>query len=1078
MPDHAAALAESLRREIRGEVRFDSSARALYATDGSNYRQVPIGVVIPRDAGDVLATISVCREFGAPLLCRGGGTSLAGQCCNVAVVLDFSKYMSKIIEIDPVRRIARVQPGVVLDHLRNAAEKFNLTFAPDPATHDRCTIGGMVGNNSCGVHSVMAGKTDDNIEELEVVLYDGTRLKVGQGLIEACNDDARVGTDALVRPGGAELSRRSNDRIHQIRSSLKQIAAQYSTLIRTKFPNIPRRVSGYNLNWLLPENNFHVARALVGSEGTCATVLEATCRLVESPPERVLAVIAYPDIFQCADRVPEIMQHRPIGLEGFDDLLVRYTRAKGINSEGLALLPEGGGWLMVEFGGRTLSEAEAQALTLMAALNRGPHPPTIRLYSGVQAKRIWEVRESALGVTSHVPGDSPKWEGWEDAAVSPENLGSYLRDLRKLMADFHYQGSLYGHFGHACVHTRINFDLQSKEGIAKFRQFVESAADLVVGYGGSLSGEHGDGQARAELWPKMFGPELMEAFRQFKTIWDPDWKMNPGKLIGLPGNAPNKLDENLRLGAGYSPWEPKTIFQFPEDHGSLSHATLRCVGVGKCRRAEGGVMCPSYRVTQEEEHSTRGRAHLLWEMTQNPNREDAIIQDGWRSQEVKDSLDLCLSCKGCKSDCPVGVDVATYKAEFLSHYYQGRLRPLNHYAFANIDLFARAASAIPGVINLATQLPILRDLAKLIAGIPHQRRIPPFAPETFKQWFVKTCRGGRIRPPREAKRASKTLSWESGASAHAGLGWRSASSAAMSPSYSERASAPEVLLWPDTFNNYFHPYTARAAVEVLQTAGYRVLIPRAHLCCGRPLYDFGLLDRAQSLLLEILDSLEPEIEAGIPIVGLEPSCVAVFRDELLNLFPHDERAKKLSRQTFLLSEFLERELSANSTPVPLPQLNRKALLHGHCHHKSIMKMSAEESLLRRLGVDFQSPAPGCCGMAGSFGFERDKYEVSAAIGEFELLPAIRSAPKDWLIVADGFSCREQIAQMTDRRALHLAEVLQMALEPDLQSADPYPESALARQHETEVRSSMQKSALGLGALAAGAFLIWEITRNH
>jgi FAD/FMN-containing dehydrogenase/Fe-S oxidoreductase len=1050
MPDHATGLAQSLRAQIRGEVRFDSSARALYATDGSNYRQVPIGVVIPRDADDVLAAISVCREFEAPLLCRGGGTSLAGQCCNVAVVLDFSKYMSKILEIDPARRIARVQPGVVLDHLRNAAEKFNLTFAPDPATHDRCTIGGMIGNNSCGVHSVMAGKTDDNIEELEVVLYDGTRLTLGENRIRESHD-ARVGTGAPVQPalserseskgpGGAEVSRRnSSDRATQIRISLQQIAAQYATLIRTKFPNIPRRVSGYNLNHLLPENNFHIARALVGSEGTCATVLEATCRLVQSPPERVLAVIAYPDIFQCADRVPEIMQHRPIGLEGFDDLLVRYTRAKGRNSEGLALLPEGGGWLMVEFGGQTLSEAEAQALTLMAALNRSVHPPTIRLYSGAQAKRIWDIRESALGVTSHVPGDSPKWEGWEDAAVSPENLGSYLRDLRKLMADFHYEGSLYGHFGHACVHTRVDFDLQSKEGIAKFRQFVEAAADLVVGYGGSLSGEHGDGQARAELWPKMFGPELMEAFRKFKTIWDPGWKMNPGKLIGPPGETPNKLDENLRLGAGYSPWEPKTIFQFPEDHGSLAHATLRCVGVGKCRRAEDGVMCPSYRVTQEEEHSTRGRAHLLWEMTQR-DRDDAPIRDGWRSQEVKDSLDLCLSCKGCKSDCPVGVDVATYKAEFLSHYYEGRRRPLNHYAFANIDLFARAASAIPGVINLSTQLPILRDLAKRIAGIPPQRHIPPFASETFKQWFW-----------RRQQRNSANCD-------------------------SENDSMPEVLLWPDTFNNYFHPSTARAAVEVLEAAGYRVLIPRAHLCCGRPLYDFGLLDRAQALLLEILDTLEPEIEAGLPIIGLEPSCVAVFRDELLNLFPKDARAQKLSRQTFLLSEFLEREL--NSAIAPLPQLNRKALLHGHCHHKSIMKMSAEESLLRRLGVDFQSPAPGCCGMAGSFGFERDKYEISAAIGELELLPAVRSAPADWLIIADGFSCREQIAQMTDRRALHLAEVLQMALDPSLQSASPYPESAITVQHESQIRNSMQKSALGLGALAAAAFFAWRSASNH
>ncbi len=548
-----------------------------------------------------------------------------------------------------------------------------------------------------------------------------------------------------------------------------------------------------------------------------------------------------------------------------------------MNSEGLALLPAGAGWLMVEFGAQTLPGAEMQAQSLIDALRRSPNPPDIRLYSGTRAKRIWDIRESSLGATSHVPGEPLNWEGWEDAAVAPEKLGGYLRDLRKMMADFNYKGSLYGHFGHACVHTRLNFDLQSKEGIAKFRKFAEEAADLVISYGGSLSGEHGDGQSRAELLPKMFGSELMEAFRKFKSAWDPDWKMNPGKVIGLPGETPNKLDANLRLGPDYAPWQPQTHFQFPEDHGSLSHAALRCVGVGKCRREvtgkEGGVMCPSWRVTHEEEHSTRGRAHLLWEMTQDPAREDAIIHDRWRSEEVKHSLDLCLACKGCKSDCPVSVDVATYKAEFLSHYYQGRVRPLNNYAFGNIDLWASLASNAPGLANLATQLPFLRDIAKRIAGIPHQRRIPPFAPETFKQWFFRTNpAGGPFKPA-------------------FGLSGDSNRSITQSPD----DSMPAVLLWADTFNNYFLPSTAKAAVEVLETAGFRVLVPRANLCCGRPLYDFGMLDRAEALLLEILDQLEPEIEAGIPVVGLEPSCVAVFRDELINLFPHDARAQALSK---------------------------------------------------------------------------------------------------------------------------------------------------------------------------------------
>ena len=981
----AASLEAALRRHLRGEVRFDSGSRALYATDGSNYRQVPIGIVVPRDTEDVLAAVALCREHHAPLLARGGGTSLAGQCCNVAVVLDFSKYMARILEIDPARRIARVQPGVILDHLRAEAEEHQLTFAPDPATHDRCTLGGMIGNNSCGVHSIMAGKTDDNIESLEVLTYEGHRMHVGA----TTEDDF----NCIVREGGRRA---------EIYSGLRSIADRYGDHVRRQFPNIPRRVSGYNLNHLLPENGFHVARALVGTEGTCATVLEATCRLVESPQERVLLVIGWPDIYLCADHVPQIMEHRPIGLEGFDDLIVNASRRMGLNPEGLALLPEGNGWLLVEFGADTAADVEAQAHRLMQALDRSGVPPHMRLITDPrQARRIWEVRESSLGATSHVPGEPPRWEGFEDSAVAPEKLGAYLRDLRKLMQAFRYDGAFYGHFGHACVHTRMDYDLESTEGIRKFRQFMEEAADLVVGYGGSLSGEHGDGQSRAELLPKMFGPELMQAFCEFKALWDPDWKMNPGKVI-----EPYRIDENLRLGANYDPWQPETHFKFPDDHGSLASATVRCVGVGKCRRYEGGVMCPSFRVTREEEHSTRGRAHLLWEMTQGE-----VIKDRWQNEAVKESLDLCLACKGCKSDCPTGVDVATYKAEFLSHYYESNRRPLNALAFANIDLWARAASHVPGLANLTTQLPILRDLAKKIAGIPAKRRIPAFAPQTFKDWWEQIHPRGDGRLVRPVGQSPAATS--SGRTLHNEFG---------APLRVISTRGP-VLLWADTFNNHFLPDTAKAAVEVLEAAGFDVTVPRAHLCCGRPLYDVGMLDRAKNLLLEIMDELLPEIEAGTPVVVLEPSCAAVFRDELTNLFPKDERAHALSKQVFLLSEFFEKY----AEDFPLPPLARNALVHGHCHHKAIMKITAEESVLRRLGIEFTAPAPGCCGMAGAFGFEKDKYDVSKAIGELELLPAVRQAPTDWLIVADGFSCREQIAQETDRQALHLAEVLQMAL---------------------------------------------------
>ena len=949
----ADGLAAALRRRLQGEVRFDNGSRALYATDASNYRQVPIGVVLPRSNDDVIAAVATAREFGAPLLCRGGGTSLAGQCCNVAVVLDFSKYMSEILEIDPERRLAVVQPGVVLDKLRNAAEKYKLTFAPDPATHDRCTLGGMIGNNSCGVHSVMAGKTDDNIESLQVLTYDGLRIDVGA--------TSEPQLKALIHGGG---------RVGDIYGGLKKIRDQYASLIRQRYPDIPRRVSGYNLNQLLPENCFHVARALVGTEGTCVTVLKATCRLVDSPPKRVLVLIGYPDVYQCADHVPEIMQYKPIGLEGFDGQLVHFSRRIGANLEGVAQLPEGGGWLMAEFGGETMAEAEDLARKMMSALGRNASPPDMRLLTDpVQIKRAWHVRESGLGVVSHVPGEPGAWEGWEDAAVAPEKLGGYLRDLRKLLDAHGYRAVMYGHFGHACVHLRISFDFETTDGVRRFRKFVEEAADLVVSYGGSFSGEHGDGQSRAELYPKMFGPELVQAFREFKALWDPDWKMNPGKVV-----EPYRIDENLRVNPELKLWQPETHFKFPSDHGSLGAAASRCVGVGKCRSDEGGVMCPSYRITREEEHSTRGRARLLWEMASGE-----VLKGQWKNEAVKESLDLCLACKGCKSDCPVAVDVASYKAEFLSHYYEAKMRPRSAYAFAHIDRWARMASVAPWLVNLGTQLPGLRNIAKWAAGMPQQRRIPKFASQTFRSWFSRRPQsGGRAR---------------------------------------------QVLLWPDTFNNYFLPQTAEAAVEVLGRSGFDVQLPGKVLCCGRPLYDFGFLDRAKRLLNDTLDTLASEIEAGIPVVVLEPSCAAVFRDELLNLFPDDPRARKLSQQVYLLSEFLEQK----APDFPLPKLNKQAIVHGHCHHKSVMKMTAEESVMHKMGIDFQAPASGCCGMAGSFGFEHDRYEISIAIGEQQLLPLVRQAPPDSLIIADGFSCREQISQGTGRASLHLAEVIRMGL---------------------------------------------------
>ena len=942
----AAAMEAELRAAVRGEVRFDDGTRALYATDASNYRQIPIGVVIPRDEDDVIAAVAVCRKFAAPVLSRGGGTSLAGQCCNVAVILDFSKYMNGIGEVNTHTRTVVVQPGAVLDRVLEKTTAKGLMFAPDPATHSRCTIGGMVGNNSCGVHALFGGKTVDNIIALDVLLYDGTRMTVS-----ATTDEELA---AKIAQGGREGG---------IYLALRNLRDAYANLVRERYPKIPRRVSGYNLDELLPEAGFNVARALVGSEGTCVLVLNATLRLIENPSCRALVGVGFRDIFIAADQVPQLLKHKPIGLEGFSSTLTDALRRKGKLLGDLDLLPEGEGFLIVEFGGKTNEEAAAQANDLLEDLQTWQPAPSARVYNTGDAKRVWQIRESGLGATSFVPGKGTGWEGWEDAAVDPTQLGSYLRQLQGLMDEYGYSSAFYGHFGQGCVHMRLNFDLQSAEGILKFRTFVDRAADIALAHGGSLSGEHGDGQARAALLPKMFGPELVEAFNQFKIVWDPDDRMNPGKLV-----APHEIHEDLRLGTDYKPWEPKLNFALPEDNGSYAFATLRCVGVGACRKTDSGTMCPSYMATRAEQHSTRGRAHLLWELMQGE-----VLKDGWQNQHVHDALDLCLSCKACKSECPVSVDMATYKSEFLSHHFEHKSRPLQHYAFGRIDVWARMASLAPGLVNAVNSSALAAPLKRMLHVAP-QRTMPRFA-----KAFTRTHKHPVV------------------------------------PS-----QAPRVMLWADTFNNYFHPHVMTSAYSVLEHAGFSVELPKQHLCCGRPLYDFGMLDTAKEYLARVLRALSPQIAAGTPIVVLEPSCASVFRDELCELFPNDERAKKLRGQVLLLSEFLARH-APDFTP---PQVQGDIVVHGHCHHKSLMGMSDELTLLRKTGANVQLLDSGCCGMAGPFGFEDHKFEVSQTIGERVLLPAARkTVDSNRILVTDGFSCKEQITQNTAARPKHLAEVL-------------------------------------------------------
>ncbi len=968
----ARRLARDLAGVVEGEVRFSPGSRALYATGGSNYRLLPIGVVIPRTLDDVVATVEVCRAHEAPIFSRGGGTSLAGQISNTAVVIDFSKYLNRVLEIDAERRVARVEPGVVLDHLRNQAEAAHrLTYGPDPSTHSHCTLGGMIGNNSCGVHSVQtefhgAGPlTADQVVELEVLTYRGDRFRVGRG-------------EEGLPP---ELARR-----------LHELADRYGDRVRERYPDIPRRVSGYNLDRLLPERGFDVAAALVGTESTCVTILDATVELVHSPPYRTLLVLGYEDPPTAGDHVPDVREHQPLGLEGIDDTLIEDMTLTGLHDEDLSLLPEGRGYLLVEFGGETKEEADGKAHDLMRAAKKHRGLKGMKLYDDPKSEEhVWLVREAGLGATAFVPGKPDTYEGWEDSAVPPERVGDYLRELAKLASRFGYESALYGHYGQGCIHARWNWDLVTRDGIRTFRRFLEEASDLVLGMGGSLSGEHGDGQSRAELLPKMFGEDLVEGFREFKAIWDPDWKMNPGKVVD-----PDPITSNLRLGTSFAPPKVETHFAFPRDGGSFAHATTRCVGIGNCRRTEpeGGVMCPSYMVTREEMHSTRGRARILWEML---NGDELEL---WRDEEVFEALDLCLACKGCTNDCPVNVDLPTLKAEFLSRYWAGRLRPRHAYVFGLIDQGARIGSRMPGLTNLASRTPVF----KRVAGIASEREIPAFAARSLRDWF-------HAREPREG-------------------------------------SARTVVLWPDTFNTYFHTETGMAAVEALEAAGYRVTMPRRHVCCGRPLYDYGFLGLARRYLLRVIDELRDELRAGAPVVGIEPSCLAVFKDELPKLLPDDEDGRRLTAQAVHFGEFLERE------GIDLPPLPRRALLHGHCHHKATGGIGPEQRVLEGMGLEVEQVDSGCCGMAGSWGYEPSHYEVSQACGERALFPAVRAAGEDALLVADGFSCKTQIEQATGRKAMHVAQVLKLA-----RGGDPF---------EQPPRAPSNRLLLGVGLAAAAA----------
>ncbi|MFJ6570019.1 FAD-binding and (Fe-S)-binding domain-containing protein [Streptomyces sp. NPDC091292] len=955
--DHGAAgeLAARLRGVVRGEVDFGVTARALTTMDASNYRRVPLGVVAPRDADDVIAALTVCREHGVPVVARGGGTSIAGQATGVGVVLDFTRHLNRLVSLDPASRTAVVQPGLVLDRLQEAAAPHGLRFGPDPSTHSRCTLGGMIGNNSCGSHSVAYGTTADQVREL---------------------------TAAVCGPGSVTL-RRLGRGWSGAPDALRPLVDGDLALLRTGFPALPRRISGYALDALLPENGVDVARSLCGSEGTLGIVTEATVRLVDAPRARALAVLGYADEGAAADAAAGLLPYGPLTVEGM---------AADLVPSGTGGLPGGGAWLFVETGGDSAAEARARADAIVRAADV---VDAVVVTDPAGQRALWRVREDASGTATRMPDGSEAWPGWEDCAVPPARLGGYLREFRALMASYGLRGTPYGHFGDGCIHVRIDFDLLSAEGIGRFRAFSGDLADLVVAHGGSLSGEHGDGQARAELLPRMYGTDMVGLFARVKDAWDPDGILNPGILV-----RPARLDENLRFAV--LPSRPVDVaFGYPHDGGDFGAAVRRCVGVGKCRTetvgTQSGVMCPSYRATGEEEHSTRGRARLLHEMLAGmAGAPDAVVKDGWRSTEVRDALDLCLSCKGCRSDCPVGVDMATYKAEFLHHHYKGRRRPAAHYALGWLPRWLRAVSATrtAPLINALARVPLLTALAKRLGGIAPERGIPRLPREPFARWFA-----------RRTPRGTLLLS-----------------------------TSDIAVLWPDTFTNHLVPEVGKAAVRVLEDTGRTVVLAPTGVCCGLTYLSTGQLDRARAVLRRTLDLMEPAL-LGLPVTVLEPSCAAALRADLPELLPDDPRARELADSVRTFAESLE-ELAPDWRP---PLVSRPIAGQTHCHQHAVLGDAADRRLREAAGLT-GTLAGGCCGLAGNFGFEKGHYDISKACAEETLLPEVAAAPAEAVLLTDGYSCRTQLGEMGElgelgesgvlrgRRGRHMAEVLAEALD--------------------------------------------------
>ncbi|GAB3673199.1 FAD-binding and (Fe-S)-binding domain-containing protein [Angustibacter aerolatus] len=939
-------LVQALRRAGVHEVDDSSTRRSLYSSDASLYRVPPQAVVTPRHADELAAVLSVCREHGVPLTMRGAGTSIAGNAVGPGVVVDVSRHLHRVLDVDPEAGTALVEPGVVQAALQRAASPHGLRFGPDPSTHTRCTIGGMIGNNACGSRALGYGRTSDNVLGLDVVTGTGERLRLGDV------------------PGGASTS--------PLLDRLRALVGTDLSVVRTELGRFGRQVSGYALEHLLPERGFDVARALVGSEGTLAVTTAARVRLVRDAPVRVLVVLGYPSMPDAADAVPAVLPSAPVACRGVDARIVNVVRRR-LGHAAVPELPRGEGWLMVELVGDDAGEVRARADALIGVA--GALEARV-VTDAVVGARLWRIREDGAGLAGRTPAGDPAWPGWEDAAVPPERLGTYLREFETLLAGHGLSGLPYGHFGDGCLHVRIDFPFDRPDGTAVMRRFLLDAATLVAAHGGSMSGEHGDGRARGELLPRMYSPEAIALFERVKGLLDPDDLLNPGVIV-----RPAPLDADVRPQQA-TPRREGLVLALRHDGGDLSRAAHRCTGVGKCRADPGtsGVMCPSFLATRDEKDSTRGRARVL---------QDAVAGHlgpaGLAAPELHESLDLCLSCKGCSSDCPTGVDMASYKAEALHARHRGRLRPRSHYALGWLPRWTRLVGrsrALTRLANASLRLRALHPVVTWSAGVDRRRGLPQFAEQTFRSWFA-----GR-------------------------------------PTGAAPAPRGDVVLFVDTFTDGFSPEVGRAAVAVLEDAGYRVRVTERAVCCGLTWISTGQLDAARRQLRATVHELLPFVRAGALVVGLEPSCTGVLRSDVLELLPDAELpdAQAVVAATRTLAELL-----AATDGWTAPDLSDvRAVAQPHCHHHAVMGWSPDAELLAGAGAQVERLG-GCCGLAGNWGVERGHHDVSVAVAEQQLLPAVRAADDGTTVLADGFSCRTQLADLTDRQGEHLAQLLAQRL---------------------------------------------------